>query len=120
MLLSNKALLPLLWQRYPEHPNLLRAEWEPFGECYVRKPILSREGANVTLVADGVVLIETPGMYDDVPCVYQDYSPLPQFDGNYPVLGSWIVGDTACGMGIREDRSPITQNTSRFVPHLFV
>ena len=119
MLLSNKALLPLLWQRYPDHPNLLPAAWEPLGETFVRKPILSREGANIRLVADGVTLIETPGIYDDVPCIYQAYHPLPEFGGNYPVIGSWIVGDASCGMGIREDRTPITQDTSRFVPHWF-
>jgi glutathionylspermidine synthase len=51
------------------------------------------------------------------PYVFQEYYPLPQFDGNYAVLGSWIVNGYACGMGVREDVQPITQNTSRFVPH---
>jgi len=36
----------------------------------------------------------------------------------YAVLGSWIIGDTACGLGIREDINPVTHHTSRFVPHL--
>ena len=44
---------------------------------------------------------------------------LPAFDGNYPVIGSWIIGDDAAGIGIREDDTPITRNTSRFVPHYF-
>jgi predicted acylesterase/phospholipase RssA len=44
---------------------------------------------------------------------------LPEFDGNYPVVGSWIVGDEPCGMGIREDSTPVTRNTSRFIPHYF-
>jgi glutathionylspermidine synthase len=29
-----------------------------------------------------------------------------------------MVNGYACGVGIREDNQPITQNTSRFVPHL--
>jgi glutathionylspermidine synthase len=29
------------------------------------------------------------------------------------------VNGHACGIGIREDQSPITGNLSRFVPHLF-
>lgn len=119
MLLSNKALLPLLWQRYPHHPNLLRAEWEPFGSSYVKKPILAREGANVTIVSNDQVLFATPGTYTESPCIYQEYCPLPNFTGNYPVIGSWVVGDTACGMGVREDSTPITHNSSRFVPHMF-
>ena len=49
-----------------------------------------------------------------------DAKRLPEYDGNYPVIGSWLVDGYACGIGIREDRGPITTNTSRFVPHLFV
>jgi len=29
------------------------------------------------------------------------------------------VGEEPAGIGIREDASPITRNTSRFVPHYF-
>src|SRR5207237_74541 len=46
--------------------------------------------------------------------------PLRTFDGRYPVLGTWHVNGKACGLGIREDDSPITRNTSRFVPHCMV
>jgi glutathionylspermidine synthase len=34
-------------------------------------------------------------------------------------VGSWLVNGYACGIGIREDTSPITGNTSRFIPHVF-
>jgi len=119
MLLSNKALLPVLWELFPGHPNLLRAEWQPFGGTYARKPILAREGANVALFANGQLLCESPGDYTACPSIYQKLCLPPNIAGNYPVIGSWIIGNTACGIGIREDRTPITQNTSRFVPHLF-
>ena len=49
--------------------------------------------------------------------VWQSRSSLPCFDGNYPVLGVWMVDSEACGLGIREDVMPITGNSSRFVPH---
>jgi len=52
--------------------------------------------------------------------VHQALSPLPQFAGSYAVLGSWIVGGKPCGLSVREDASPITKNTSRFVPHAIV
>ncbi len=44
---------------------------------------------------------------------------LPSFDGNYPVIGSWVIGGVAAGIGIRETSHLITDNFSRFVPHAF-
>jgi glutathionylspermidine synthase len=120
MLLSNKAILPVLSELFPESPYLLRTAFRPPGPSYVRKPIQGREGANVRLVVEGQTTAETQGPYGDQPCVYQEWKPLPNFDGNYPVIGSWMVNGYACGVGIREDRTPLTQNTSRFVPHLLM
>ena len=37
----------------------------------------------------------------------------------YPVLGSWVIDGTAAGIGIRESATPVTDNLSAFVPHLF-
>jgi glutathionylspermidine synthase len=118
MLLSNKAILPILWELYPDSPYLLPASFEPMADNFVRKPILSREGANIQIVSGGKKLIETDGIYGG-PYVYQEYCPLPNIGGNYPLIGSWMVNGYACGMGIREDATPVTGNTSRFVPHFF-
>ena len=94
MLLSNKALLVLLWEMNYGHPNLLPAYFTPqkFGADYVKKPLLSREGANVTIRSRGVVR-QQPGGYGGEGFVYQGLAPLPAFDNRYPVIGSWIVGD---------------------------
>ena len=120
MLLSNKALLVLLWEMNYGHPNLLPAYLTPqkFGSDYVKKPLLSREGANVTIRSRGVVR-QQAGAYGDEGFVYQGVAPLPAFEGRYPVIGAWIVGDQPAGIGIREDDSPITRNSSRFLPHYF-
>jgi glutathionylspermidine synthase len=120
ILLSCKALLAVLWELYPDHPNLLPAYFEPgkLGERFVKKPLYSREGANVEIHGPRGVFAQ-PGTYGAEGYVYQAYAPLPEFDGNYPVVGSWIVGDEPCGMGIREDNTPVTRNTSRFIPHYF-
>ncbi len=118
-LLSTKALLPLLWELFPDHPCLLRAAHEPFGDTWVAKPLLGREGANVTICENGRERWRNGGPYSG-PRVYQQWHPLPDFSGNFPVIGSWIVGDRAVGIGIREDSSPITTDASRFVPHWFV
>ncbi|MBY3206120.1 glutathionylspermidine synthase family protein [Rhizobium laguerreae] len=121
--LSNKGLLPLLWQRHPNHPNLLASYFsdDPAASSlsdYVRKPLLSREGENVTIFRDGQELISAPGGYGDEGFIVQAYAPLFESDGGFAVLGSWIVGDRACGLAVREDRSRITANLSRFVPHV--
>jgi glutathionylspermidine synthase len=119
-LLSNKALLPHLWKLFPDHPNLLPASWNSLpGKC-VRKPILGREGANITVLEYGQQLATTPGEYGAGPFIYQQFHDTPKFDGKTIVLGSWLVNGYACGMGIREDDSLITSNTSRFVPHRIV
>lgn len=121
--LSNKGILPLLWEMFPKHPNLLPAFFEDdpkaaeLGASYVRKPLLSREGANVSLVAGGVAVDEQGGPYGAEGFVRQAFAPLPNFSGFYPVLGSWLVDHVPCGLSIREDENPITGNTSRFLPH---
>jgi glutathionylspermidine synthase len=120
MLLANKALLVVLWELYPDHPNLLPAYYDPapLGDRYAKKPKLAREGANVTLV-DGGLIESVDGAYGAEGYVYQALAPLPRFGADHTVIGSWIVGDTPAGIGIREDASPVTRNTSRFVPHYF-
>jgi len=124
MILSNKAILPILWQLNPNHPNLLPSftefEKTSLGFSYAKKPILSREGANIQLFDNGRLISETKGEYGEEGFIYQELCPLPEFDGNYPLIGSWVVGQEAAGIGIRETNTLITDNLSRFVPHLIV
>lgn len=122
--LSNKGLLPLLWRFFPNHPNLLPAWFAgeirqiPASASYVRKPLFSREGGNITIF-DGQqrVIDSADGDYGEEPVIYQAFQPLPRFGESYTLIGSWIVDDEAVGMGIREDNTLITKDTSRFVPH---
>ncbi|MFT4096030.1 MAG: glutathionylspermidine synthase family protein [Rhodoblastus sp.] len=126
MLLANKGLLALLWEAEPNHPNLLPAFFESdarvdtLGDRYARKPLLSREGANVTLYDGAQILARQSGDYGAEGYIRQALHPLPAFDGMRPVIGSWLVGDEPAGMGVREDRTAITSNRSRFVPHVIV
>jgi glutathionylspermidine synthase len=122
-ILSNKGILPLLWEMFPDHPNLLPAYFEDdpnaarLGASFVRKPLFSREGANVAVVREGVKLAEQEGPYGAEGFIRQALAPLSRFSGQYPVLGSWLVDHTPCGLSIREDENPITGNSSRFLPH---
>jgi glutathionylspermidine synthase len=122
-ILSNKGMLALLWELAPGHPNLLPCYFEDdrraasLGDQHARKPIFSREGADVTLVDGARSLRGESDGYGAEGFVRQALHLLPEFDGYYPVLGCWLVGDAPAGMGIREDSSPLTSNRSRFVPH---
>jgi glutathionylspermidine synthase len=120
MILSCKSILPMLYERHPESPYLLPASFQPIEGNYVRKPAQGREGANITVVMNGQTRIATDGVYTDSPSIYQALAPMKSHDGRYPVFGTWMVNGVACGLGIREDETMVTQNTSRFVPHQMV
>lgn len=124
--LSNKGILPLLWEMFPNHPNLLPAFFDDdpkaatLGASYARKPLYSREGANIELVMEGRAIDKDDGPYGAEGFIRQAMAPLPQFDGNYTVLGSWFAAGAPCGLSVREDASAITKNTSRFLPHAII
>ncbi|CAK0755421.1 putative acid--amine ligase YgiC [uncultured Gammaproteobacteria bacterium] len=132
MVLSNKGVLPWLWWMFPGHPNLLpacfaeqaAARAEEIGPRYVIKPLLSREGANIRLIDPELPAggLEVKGPYGAEGTIVQTCRSLPIFrdgrgQGQYPVIGSWVVAGRACGIGIREDDGLITRDSSRFLPH---
>jgi len=121
MLLSNKQLLVVLWELFPGHPSLLPAfstDVPLLSKKRVRKPKLGREGANVQIIEpDGQVTERQEGGYGEEGYVWQEYQALPQFDGWNAVVGSWIVGDTPCGVDFRETSTAITGDMAFFVPH---
>jgi glutathionylspermidine synthase len=120
MLWSNKALLAILWELYPDHDLLLPAYLDAPRRMdrYVQKPLFGREGANIRLV-DGERSLTTDGIYGDGPWLYQGLGRVASVDGNWAVLGAWLVDGEPCGLGVREARTPVIRNTDRFVPHLF-
>ena len=118
MLLSNKGILPILWELFPEHESLLETHFQDGRLAeYVRKPLLSREGANIKIVA-AETSVASDGEYGEEGFVYQAIATLPEYEGSHPVIGSWVIGGEAAGIGIRESDGPITDNLSRFVPHV--
>jgi trypanothione synthetase/amidase len=115
---SNKAILPILWLLYPNHPNLLQSEYILTNDLkqvpFVKKPIVGRCGHNVTLydINGESVIDETKGKFIDRNCIYQELFSLTKFDGYYPIIGSWIINDLFAGFGIREDKKLITDADS--------
>lgn len=119
ILLSSKAILPILWEMYPNHPYLLESYFETRQlKDFAKKPIYSREGANVTLHKNNLPIEQNSGDYGKEGFIYQQLFDLPDFDGNHPVIGSWVIGQEPAGIGIRESVHLITNNQSRFIPHL--
>lgn len=122
-ILSNKGLLALLWHFFEGHPNLLPSYFQNdpritlLDGSYAIKPLFSREGANIQLLNRGILLDTAPGPYGSEGAIIQALNQPPVFEGNHTVIGSWIVGNEACGIGIREDAGRITRDSSRFVPH---
>lgn len=125
-IVSNKGLLPLLWEMFEGHPNLLPAYFEGdpgaseiAGDC-VRKPLWSRQGANIEIIADGKTQSSSDGPYGGENHIVQAFHPLPEIDGNYPLVGCWLVASKAVGLCIREDRSLVTGKDARLVPHVIL
>ena len=126
-ILSNKAMLPLLWQRHRGHRNLLPAFFAGTDEAaalqsgaHVTKPFFSREGADIALF-DGASHHRGPDEgYGEEGAIVQAYAPIARSADNHAVIGSWIVGDDAVAMSIREDASPITRDLARFMPHIIL
>lgn len=114
-MLMSKAILPLLWKLYPDHPFLLESRYERPESLlnWVRKPFYGREGENVTLF--GVQSVTGPNGMGSF--VYQRLAELSCHDGHYPVVGSWVIAGEASGLGIRESKMPITDSNARFVPY---
>lgn len=120
MILSNKAILAVLWELYPNHPLLLETYFDDSKEMknYVKKPLLSREGANVEVYKDGQLIEQSFGEYGEEGFIYQELAELHQEETGYSIIGSWIIGQESCGITIRESDQIITTDKSRFVPHI--
>jgi glutathionylspermidine synthase len=122
-ILSNKGILPLLWERHAGHPNLLEAYFEDdprasaLSSAHVRKPLFSREGDNISIVEPTGTEEGKDGGYDGRAILQAVHAP-PVFDGRHAIIGAWVVGEEPAGMSVREDEGRITRNVSRFVPHL--
>ncbi len=121
MMWSNKALLAILWELNPGHELLLPAYIDGSGELksYVRKPFFGREGQGISVIRDGSVVEGAPASGSVDNCVYQALAPMAEAAGKTAVFGSWLIDGESAGMGIRESKGLITNNTSSFVPHMF-
>lgn len=124
--LSNKGLLPYLWEMFEGHPNLLPAYFEGDPDAanlpddYVRKPLYSRRSANIQIIRNEAALPANDGPYGEEGFIVQGFHPLPTFAGRHPVVGCWMVAGRPAGLSIRESRTLITDEAANFVPHVIL
>lgn len=124
-LLSTKAILPMLWDMFKGHKNLLPAyfkedDMKKLTHNYVKKPLYSREGANVEVFKNGVIVDKDGGLYGEEGFVYQQYGEMANLNNAWYVFGTWMIGEKMEALAVREDKTIITKNTSYFVPHVVV
>ena len=99
-ILSNKGLLPLLWEIYEGHPNLLPAYFEgdpaaaELGDTFVRKPLYSREGQNIELQRDGKREMPHPGDYGSEGHIVQSLSTLTRIQRQ--LSDGWLLAGQRC------------------------
>jgi glutathionylspermidine synthase len=123
MLLSNKGLLPILWELNPGHPLLLpaartREQLLAQGVSqWVEKPYCGREGAGVAVLDRGREVARGAAGHAGEPLVYQQRGSLFAAGQRHFVWGLWMVGDECRGLSARGDASPVTGNLSQFFPH---
>jgi glutathionylspermidine synthase len=119
LLLSSKAFLAEAWRLYPGHPNLLPCYFEGqegpgLERGFAKKPLYSREGANVVLTgADGKLIQLETGPYGREGFIRQAYCAMPEPEpGKRFTLGGWIAGDSYAGSCARFTDDHIVTNVS--------
>lgn len=117
MVTSNKGLLPLIYEMNKDNPLLLKTTWELSDEikkaAFIKKPIVGRCGQNIEYWKNYNEKIESiEGKFDNKDFIFQQAFDIQAYDGFFPVLGSWIVGDKPVGYIIREDNKLITDHQS--------
>lgn len=118
---SNKAILPILWSMYPNHPYLLETQFELTEKLaergYAEKPIVGRCGANIRIVAPDKGLIgATSGQFGDRNQIFQELFPLPLIEGQNVQVGTFSVGGRYAAAMPRVDASPIITTKSDLLP----
>eukprot|EP00759_Apiculatamorpha_spiralis_P046497 PhF_6_TR42846/c0_g1_i2/m.64888 len=123
MILSNKGLLPLLWERYPNHPYLVEAYFDQPLDFrtndvvpWVIKPLFGREAIGIR---KGNVKsnVEDPPVDIYGGSVYQRYVDVAPLHGRHWTVGSWVIRGQPSALSFREDIHDVVSQNSCFVAH---
>ncbi len=121
LMFQSKAFMKILWDLFPNHPLLLETSFEPLiGKAQVEKRAFGREGENTKIIgADGKIIEETSGEYQNFKPIYQEYVKLPtDIKGNSYQAGVFFAYEGA-GLGFRRG-GKILNNFAKFVGHIVI
>ena len=118
---SNKAILSVLWEMFPDHAYLLETRHDLSdalrAKGYVAKPIGGRCGANITVVdQEESVMQDTSGQFAHQEQVYQELAPLPVIAGDYVQVCTFAVQGEYAGACVRADEAVIISKDSDVLP----
>jgi glutathionylspermidine synthase len=119
LLFQSKGMMKILCDMFPDSPYLLKTSFEPLkGIKHVEKTVFGREGANTKIIdADGTILEQTEGPYENYKKVYQEYVDFPKDAKGVKYQAGVFFAYEACGMSFRKG-SEIMDNMSKFVGHV--
>ncbi len=114
---SNKAILPILWSLFPNHPFLLHTEYEPTEELrvkgFVTKPIVGRCGSNITIRDPSAGIVEeTAGRFEHRDQIHQEFFRLAKIDGLYVQPSTFSVSGAYAASTVRVDTSLVITSAS--------
>lgn len=109
---SNKAILPILWSLFPNHPLLLNTSFELTDELkntgYVIKPIVGRCGANIQLIDENKnIIANKEGNFSERDQIYQQLFALPKLNNYYVQVSTFTAAGLYAGAGVRVDPTMI-------------
>jgi glutathionylspermidine synthase len=120
LLFQSKGILKYLWDLYPNHPLLLATFFEKpkHSSGFVKKAMLGREGANVSIYnSNGETEEATTGEYGEQKMVYQNLAKLNSDDFPYFYQAGVFFAWEGCGLGFRRNASKIIDNAAHFLGH---
>lgn len=114
---SNKAILPILWSMFPDHPYLLETSFELTdglrAKGYVSKPIVGRCGSNIAVFSSAAeLLVETAGEFERRDQIHQELFPLARVGRYYVQPSTFSVAGAYAGCGVRVDESLVVTSAS--------
>lgn len=114
---SNKAILPVLWALFPNHPLLLNTSFtlneDLVQSGYVIKPIVGRCGANIKLIDHNKnILAAQDGAFAERENIYQQLFELPKIENYYVQVSTFTAAGQYAGAGVRVDPQMIIGKNS--------
>ncbi|MFT7004966.1 MAG: glutathionylspermidine synthase [Sulfurimonas sp.] len=121
LLFQSKGIMKIMSDLFPDSPYLLKTSFEPLeGIKQVEKAVFGREGANTKIIdADGTVLEQIDGPYDNYKKVYQEYVDFNKDTNEAKYQAGVFFAYESCGLSFRKG-GEILDNMSKFVGHVLV